>query len=348
MRVGVGVGIGFLPLRAGSGGGGGGGGGGGAAPIAPVIYIVGSPIAFNPEMNAVGQFVPGDTVQVEYQSHGAGWVSPIVSTHVITSNEIGGLQWGYVITPDLATGDYDWRIKFKHAGGAYSNYSNELQFTIPLPSPTVSYRGNGSHTSGTGTFNTTIDIGTASADRLVVVGLTSAGAANGTTNLFDGPVIVNGVSLTKRYAEETDRHKSWWTGIVPTGDGVVNMSIASVGNAAQPKIHFVWTLKNYNSATHKAVDGKGSNFAAIISVDVGDAVLAIAHPNNTTFLMNPRSTETFTTHQNDNGSSFTNYGSIAHCGELLASATRSFSLILENPASPGNNASGGKSVIAFR
>ena len=321
---------------------------GGVAPIAPVIYTVGSTLAFNPEMNAVGNFVPGDVVRVEYQPHGTGWVNPVVTTHDVSSGELGGAVWNYSISPDLTTGDYDWRIKFKHVGSPYSDYSNELQFSIPLPSPTVSYRGNGSHTTGTGTFNTTIDIGTASADRLVVVGLTSAGAANGTTNLFDGPVIVNGVSLTKRYAEETDRHKGWWTGIVPTGDGVVNMSIASVGNPGQPKIHFVWTLKNYNSATHKAVDGKGSNTAAIINVDVGDAVLAIAHPNNATYLMNPRSTETFTVHPNDNGSSFTSFGLLAHCGELLASATRSFSLILENPASPGNNASGGKSVIAFR
>lgn len=269
------------------GGGGGGGGGSDAAPITPMIYIVGAALAFNPEMNAVGDFQNGDIVQVEYQPHGAGWVSPITSQHTVSSDEIGGLVWNYGITPDLTTGDYDWRIKFKHATSLFSAYSNELVFTIPLPPPSLSYRGNGSHTSGTATFNTTIDIGVASADRLVVVGLVSAGAANGTTNLFDGPVIVNGVSLTKRYAEETDRHKSWWTGVVPTGDGVVNMSIASVGNPGQPKIHFVWTLKNYNSAMHKAVDGKGSSTPATIPVDVGDAVLAIAYVSSATFSVNP-------------------------------------------------------------
>lgn len=330
-----------LPLRLGKSTG-----RGGAAPLAPILYIVGSSTAFSPEFNVVGQFLPGDIVEVEYKTSGGSWTSPVSTTHVVTTGELGGTLFLYVISPNLAPGAYDFRMRFKRPGGAYSNYSNEVQVTIPPPSPIVVYRGDNSWANGA-SVSAQFDIGQAAADRLVIVGFECAGTENGSTNIVN-TCVMNDVSLTKQVQYNTDRHLSFWSGIVAAGSGLQTLQMTFTGLAFQPRLAFVWTSTGQNSNAFKANAAQTSSTNLAIAVDAGDVLLALSYPNALRNF-NPLSSETANQHDNTQGSSFTNFGVLGSAADWVVNNTNAaFSVRVENPSSPGFSASAVRLAVTLR
>lgn len=103
----------------------------GSTPAAPVLSMDASwdSSQASPLFDIDAAFVDQDDLQFEIQTAGAGWASPTVVNHTVTTAEISGGQISLSIGA-LSNGDYEARCKFKHFGGVYSSYSNVQAFTI--------------------------------------------------------------------------------------------------------------------------------------------------------------------------------------------------------------------------
>lgn len=136
------------------------------------------------------------------------------------------------------------------------------------------YRGSGTTSSGNNDATFSIDIGTASADRLVIVGCT---VGNNTTITS---VVVAGVTLTADISAVNNYRVAIYSGVVNAGDGAQNVVITWASAAFQEKNAFVWTAtglaSNLKKQTTSYVGTTGS-----INVTAGDFMFVVGRDTST-------------------------------------------------------------------
>jgi hypothetical protein len=108
--------------------------------------------------------------------------------------------------------------------------------------------GTGSNSAATTTRTFSIDIGTASADRLIVVGV---GAQNGVTG---ATVAVNGTSLVEDVGRTNGHYVGIWSGVVTSGSGAQNVVITGVSGFVEVGAA-LWVLKGLGSNTVRQTSG---------------------------------------------------------------------------------------------
>jgi hypothetical protein len=129
----IGLGLGLSPTLLGRAGG------SPSGPVAPVLSMDASwdSSQASPIFDIDAAFVAGDDLQFEYETSGAGWASPTVVHHTVTSGELSGNQISLGIGA-LANGNWEARCKFAHVSPpTYSPYSNVQAFTIAAAATNV-------------------------------------------------------------------------------------------------------------------------------------------------------------------------------------------------------------------
>lgn len=114
-----------------------------SGPVLPAAPILSMDPAWDtsqasPIFDIDAAFVANDDLQFEYETSGAGWVSPTVVHHTVTGGEISGAQISLGIGA-LANGNWEARCKFAHTVPNYSPYSNVQAFTIAATSYVPTY-----------------------------------------------------------------------------------------------------------------------------------------------------------------------------------------------------------------
>jgi hypothetical protein len=138
-------------------------------------------------------------------------------------------------------------------------------------SPTFTFLGSeGKEFSNTTATFTTIDIGSASADRfiIVVIGRQNGVAVTGVT--------VAGVSLAQDTSQTPGRGIYIWSGLVTTGSGVQNVVVSTGSNDSFADCSiFCWSGTGMaNTSGASATGGNANASSATISVTAGDFMVA--------------------------------------------------------------------------
>jgi hypothetical protein len=131
------------------------------------------------------------------------------------------------------------------------------------------FQGSGSNGNNSATRTFSIDIGTASADRLVVVAVGSqSGPPSGIT--------AAGVSLTQDVVATNSQSVAIYSALVTSGSGAQNVVVSGVSAFNEVGVA-VWVGTGLSSNTVKQTGfvQTGSNSAASINVTAGDFVVAI-------------------------------------------------------------------------
>ena len=148
--------------------------------------------------------------------------------------------------------------------------------------PAYLYRGTAFENTGFNTGTYSVNIGTASSDRLVIVA-TAIGISTTITS-----VTVNGVTLN----QDTFQNSTWalgiFSGLVTAGSGAQTIIVTYVNGAFQNKDVFVWTATGLNSnlVKHTMTTILGNSpSSGSINVTSGDFLFVIAKANSaaTTF-----------------------------------------------------------------
>lgn len=142
----------------------------------------------------------------------------------------------------------------------------------------AAYAYRGFHFTTSGTIHTfSMDIGTASADRLVILGIARQASATAAPS----SVTVNGHALTQAagfgYVPGSGSEGGYYYGLVPTGDGSQTVTINYTAGAGTERFCWVWTATALQSNTPKdtAVNAAfGGGASMTMSVDGGDFMFA--------------------------------------------------------------------------
>lgn len=188
---------------------------------------------------------------VETASAVRNWPTP--ATRFSFPVSLGGVSQSLDFS-GVPDGTYYLHIVGENAAGLQNVLTYGPVDIAAAPVRSKTYAGN--ITPGSGNIlNGSLDIGAASAGRLVVVGL----QVNKGTQIGLPTVTVNGVTLTGYTTPITGNYYSVFVyGLVPTGDGVQAINITFT-DGALPRSANVWVLRNLGS---NAPTGQGGTNAS--------------------------------------------------------------------------------------
>lgn len=147
----------------------------------------------------------------------------------------------------------------------------------PAPSASAScvHRGTAADTGAGTTRNYSIDIGTASADRLIVV-------ASAVQNVASGTVTVAGTTLNMDVQGVNGGSSTLYSGLVTSGSGSQTVSIVIGSGFVQSSVS-VWACTGLNSNTVKQTgSGIGGVTSFSINVTAGDFMFSAGRSNSAT------------------------------------------------------------------
>lgn len=274
-------------------------------PAAPALTIVEpgtNPPAFDVDLpsgndNTDRNAAVGDTLRVQITlATDTGFASVVDEATVVLDSddltadviEVAGLD-------TLDADDYIARARLERPDVGNSAWSaTTASFEVPA-AVTKSYTFReifAQAGSGSG-ITRSVEIGTASADRLVIVGLACQNATNAVS------VTVNGVSLSEVSSDEVEAGSAHiWAGVVNSGDGAQSI-VATWGSAFLARSIAVWTATGLDSTTAVATaidDGT-------MSVQAGDFLFSMAQATTTAPSM-AGYTQAPTEHTTTGGTSF--------------------------------------------
>ncbi len=141
--------------------------------------------------------------------------------------------------------------------------------------PTCVHRGTGADTSSDTTRNYSIDIGTASSDRLIIV-------ASAVQNVASGTVTVAGTPLNMDVQGVNGGSSTLYSGLVTSGSGTQTVSIVIGSGFVQSSVS-VWACTGLNSNTVKQTgSGIGGITSFSINVTAGDFMFSAGRSNSAT------------------------------------------------------------------
>ncbi len=237
------------------------------APLAPILTWTSAPSDTTPEFNIDfgPEVVETDNVTVQWSTN-VNFTSPSEASNSLDAAEILAQEIDMAISA-LGAGTYYVRANIAH-GAHVSNWSNVVTVNIVPLTKSYTYRGSGSNTVGGSVATFSIDIGTASADRLVIVGSTVDNATTITS------VVVNGVTLTADITAVNSYRVGIHSGVVAAGDGAQNVVITWASASFQEKSAFVWTAIGLASNVKKQT--ANGTTSATINVTVDDFLFGVS------------------------------------------------------------------------
>ncbi len=249
-------------------------------PDAPLLEITSSVVDNKPDYALYGDFLAGDFIQFEQQLAGGDWSAATVAIHTLTTAEVGGANISLGFSA-LANGDYEARVKYRHDRSGWSAYSNVVPFSVAVSTAAYSFRGasNGdtaSNSNGTDTQDFTIDIGAASADKILLVGLTIANVCTISSLTLD-PTGSN-IALVRDDIYQPGYTLAFFRASVPSLSGPLTLRLTTVGAAWVDRDISVWSLTGLTSAAPQVTNRHDAGGAATntITADPGDLLFAIA------------------------------------------------------------------------
>jgi hypothetical protein len=132
------------------------------------------------------------------------------------------------------------------------------------------YRGSNSTTAAGNPHTASIDIGTASADRVVHVGIAAQNAQTPTS------VTVNGVTLTQDVLNVTSPTAGWYSGVVASGSGSQTVTVNYPAGTFTLRNMYVLTSTGLSSTTKKQ-SASASGASISINVTAGDFLFAVGY-----------------------------------------------------------------------
>ena len=138
--------------------------------------------------------------------------------------------------------------------------------------PAYTFRGTASDLTGTANPSYSIDIGTASADRLIIVGFICAGSAGAAS------VTVNGTGLTLAVSAAPAAVAEVWYGLVTSGSGTQTVQVNGASNFFERDI-IVWAATGLSSNVVKQT--ASDNGTQNINVSASDFLFAINYTTGT-------------------------------------------------------------------
>jgi hypothetical protein len=243
--------------------------------------------------------VPDTTAPTITSASSANYAENSTLSHSLTANEavtwsiVGGadqarfeisgstLRWAGNGTKDYETpNDADtnntYVVQVRATDGANNTTDQTITITVTdvgEGSPKAyTYRDSISSTAGGHVVSASIDIGTAAADRYVLV---ACGVQNGDPDPIS--VVVNGVTLTKIYFEAaTPTGLGFYSGLVASGSGPQTCAVTFTSASFEGKLMAVWTMTGLVSTTPKQTVLQASTSAPLpIPVDAGDFLFAV-------------------------------------------------------------------------
>ena len=202
---------------------------------------VGSVLTCTPAANWTGTF--------QWTNDGANIAAATASTYTLVAGDAG------------------------HAIGCKFGPTTYATNTIAIPAAKVlTYRNSISTTDGTAILTGSIDIGTASADRLVIVATHTGGNTKTLTS-----IVVNGVTLTvdKLLNAQINNTMVIASGIVAAGAGAQTVTVTWSAGGFQDRELFLWTATGLNSTVKKNTAQGDNGPAAVIAVDAADVMVAL-------------------------------------------------------------------------
>lgn len=233
---------------------------GGAAPQVLGLIAAGS-----------GNFLfTGDTALLAVQRTLAAAAGSFVFTGqaaslLASSKTIAAGAGAFLLTGDSMTPVVDYKLPADSGSFALTGQAATLTKAGGSP-PAYVFRGSNNTNSSSATQSASIDIGTAAADRLVIVFVDSQNAPTVTS------VVVNGVTLTQRAFDNTNATAGIFDGIVSAGNGAQTVTVTwSVGGFLD-RDFCVWTATGLTTGFITATANPGDT--ATTSVQSGDLVFA--------------------------------------------------------------------------
>lgn len=212
-------------------------------------------------------------------------------------------------------------------------FSNKAASDPPaVTPPSYSYRSALSATGSGALLTGSVDIGTAAADRLVIVGFTCQNAPAITS------VVVNGASLSNALTNTGASPGAYlYSGLVTSGSGAQTVTITFATGTFLTRTGFVWIANGLSSNSPKHVSTTPTNVtAATINVDAGDFLFAVTGVSSGTPNYTGNSTENPAAARQQLTGALSGYS-----GDwTVASTNASFSI--------NDSASGDRVAISFR
>jgi hypothetical protein len=204
---------------------------------------------------------PADS-QVAYGTSVSYTASTTLDSSFVTSHSVTIIG--------LATSTtYHFQVLSREAGGNLATSSD--QTFVTATTATSTFRGFATAGDGTDTETYPINIGSASSDHMVIVGVLIQNGSPITS------LVVNGISLSLA-TSTAGGTTSFWYGLVPTGSGTQNVVLNTSGAAYQERDIMVWTANGLLSNTLQQTGGTppSPSSAFAINVSANDLPFAIS------------------------------------------------------------------------
>jgi hypothetical protein len=188
----------------------------------------------------------------------------------------------------LAAGNYIARARLERSGVGNSAWSAATaSFAVPS-AKSFTFRGSHDYQDFETAVSFPMDIGTAAADRLVIVGAASGNSASAISG-----VTVNGVSLTQAVSDQVGGGGSeLWSGLVTTGSGSQTVVVTWASGAYLQRGMMVWTAEGLASNTAKATSANQASLAVdasdfLFTMVVGDFGTSSSPPSLAAYTQPP-------------------------------------------------------------
>jgi hypothetical protein len=284
-----------------------------AAGNTPVMMLTSPKSDASPEFEIYGEWQVGDELQFQRQGSGGDWSAATTATHTVTSGEIAGTAINFGLAT-LAEGNYEYRARYKHAGGNYSEWSpiesGVVSFNLVLNYiAQVVWAGAGGQPVFT---QTNIPIGSSYPNRRIYLFgvFTDVGSGRTVTSVaFNGSTV--GVTLTQSGAGESLRWMA--TALIPTGT-TLDITLTYSSGAFQKGFASLYHLDNslLLSATpvdvkHTHTTGVNTGTLPLVTSAAGAAVFmgVLYGGTSSTLTISPSSSDPWTKDADD--FSYTNW-----------------------------------------
>lgn len=147
-------------------------------------------------------------------------------------------------------------------------WQSRSQVVITVSAPVYTYRGSGTDNSGNNDATFSIDLGTASSDRLVIVGTTVSAATSVTS------IVANSVSLTPDVSAVNAYRVAIYSALVTSGSGSQNVVVTFASASFQEKNVFVWTATGLASNVVKQT--ANGLISTTINASAGDFLFGVS------------------------------------------------------------------------
>lgn len=210
--------------------------------------------------------VAGNVVTLQIDTN-SSFPAPTTYTHTLTAPEILAGSFS-MATGTIADGTYFARCRITGTG-----WSNTVTVTIATTPVRTHLAHKVAFTNVASTDFTNVDIGTAAANRFIVI------AATGTNSAVPGATCtVGGVALTRIAVQGSVNAAAIYGGLVTTGSGNQTVTIDFGVTSFENKAIEVWSVTNLSSTTVKSSDaapnGGGSGNLSL-NVSAGDLAFCV-------------------------------------------------------------------------